>query len=373
MAEQQQLNLLSAVDENQNSVRTKSLDLSFNELLDMYNSSELRINPEYQRLFRWSEGKQSRFIESLILEMPLPPIFMIEEDNSKYELIDGLQRISSYLHFRGYLTAPHLDIKKDDKLELSDCDIIEQLNGFTYDDLPEAMRIRLKRMFIRVEVIRRETDPRLRYHMFKRLNTGGENLSEQEIRNCTIRLLDDKFNSFIIRLSRNQDFQKCLQNLSDEQRLQLFDQELVLRFFTFKNIGAEYKHDVTDFMTDYMERVSERKVPFEYDAEEKIFVKTFAVLARTLGERSFGWVGKGGDLVARFSAYHFEALTLGLQAILDRIVIDNDAQLSQLRDTIMEIKKDPTFIEITTGGGKNSRLAWGRRVDAVRKRLLELA
>jgi uncharacterized protein with ParB-like and HNH nuclease domain len=253
MPEQRQLNLLSAVDENKNSVRTKSLDLSFNELLDMYRSAELQINPEYQRLFRWSEGKQSRFIESLILEMPLPPIFVIEEDNSKYELIDGLQRISSYLHFRGFLSAPHLDIKEGDKLRLSECDIIEQLNGFTIDELPEAMVIRLKRMFIRVEVIRRESDRQLRYHMFKRLNTGGEILSDQEIRNCTIRLLDDKFNAFIISLSNNQDFVQCVQNISEQQRLQLFDQELVLRFFTFKNIGAEYVHDVGDFMTEYME------------------------------------------------------------------------------------------------------------------------
>lgn len=309
MFEQGQLSLIASIDANKNSVRTKSLDLSFNELLDMYGTSELKINPEYQRLFRWSEGKESRFIESLILEMPIPPIFVIEEENSKYELIDGLQRISSYLHFRGQLDAPHREITKGQKLSLSECDIIRDLNGLTVDQLPEAMVIRLKRMFIRVEVIRRESDRRLRYHMFKRLNTGGETLSEQEIRNCTIRLLDEKFNAFIIELSQNANFLKCIENISDQQRQQMFPEELVLRFFTFKNRGIQYQHDVSDFMTEYMEGVSDGSVSFDYQGEREIFEKTFDVLANTLGEYSFGWVTKTGTPVARFSVYHYEAFT----------------------------------------------------------------
>jgi hypothetical protein len=339
----------------------------------MYRTSELRINPEYQRLFRWSEGKQSRFVESLILEMPIPPIFVIEEENSKYELIDGLQRISSYLHFRGFLSSPHRDIKEGDKLTLSECDIIEELNGLTVDQLPEAMVIRLKRMFIRVEVIRRESDRRLRYHMFKRLNTGGETLSEQEIRNCTIRLLDEKFNSFLIELSRNDDFRQCIEYISEQQRFQLYDQELVLRFITFKNIGERYVHDVGDFMTEYMERVSDGTIALNYELEKAVFEKTFALLARTIGEYSFGWLGKAGAPVARFSAYHFEAFTLGVQPILDRVDLDNAAQLDALRTEMLAIKADTGFIDATTGGGKNSRAALARRVDSVKNRLDAIA
>lgn len=94
-------NLIENVDSQIIKIRTKSLDVSFNELYDMYQNGELIISPDYQRLFRWGEEKQSRFVESLILEMPVPPIFVIETDDGIYELIDGLQRISSYLHFRG--------------------------------------------------------------------------------------------------------------------------------------------------------------------------------------------------------------------------------------------------------------------------------
>lgn len=364
-----QIRLLTAIDENQNSVRTRSLDLSFNELLDMYKSKELRINPEYQRLFRWSEGKQSRFVESLILEMPIPPIFVIEEENGKYELIDGLQRISSYLHFRGSLQAPHMEIKEGDKLRLSDCDIIKGLNDLTIDELPEAMVIRLKRSFIRVEVIRKESDRKLRYHMFKRLNTGGETLSEQEIRNCTIRLLDEKFNTFLMELSRFEPFKVCIEYISDLQRLQLFDQELVLRFFSFKNLVSEYQHDVGDFMTDYMERVTDGSLPFDYIAEAAAFQKTFAFLNSTWGELSFGWKGKGAQPVARFSVYHFEAFTLGIQTLIDRISLDDASQIERLKQEILAIKTNEEFVDMTTGGGKNSRPALERRIQFVQQRL----
>src|SRR5947208_8158036 len=126
---------INEIETRRKKLVTQSLDLSFNELLDMKNTGELDINPAYQRLFQWSEGARSRFIESLLLEMPIPPIYVIEEEESKYLLIDGLQRISSYLHLRGVLDAPHLDppVKKGEKLVFIDCDIVPELNGKTYD------------------------------------------------------------------------------------------------------------------------------------------------------------------------------------------------------------------------------------------------
>jgi hypothetical protein len=228
--------LLAAVDRERKNVHTQALDLSFNELLDMYKNQELNITPDYQRLFQWSEGARSRFIESLILEMPVPPIYMVEEEEGRYVLIDGLQRISSYLHLRGELEATHLDppVNVGDKLVLTDCDIVKELNGKTFDDLGTALQIRLKRAFVRVELVRKGSNPRFKYYMFKRLNTGGELLSEQKIRNCTIRLLDPRFNDFIIKLANESVFSRCIETLTQERRLSAFDQELVLRFFCFE-------------------------------------------------------------------------------------------------------------------------------------------
>jgi hypothetical protein len=367
--------LLQAVQKQVKQIQTTSLDLSFNELLDMYEHGELIIHPEYQRAFRWSEGKESRFIESLVLGMPIPPLFVIELEDSKYELIDGLQRLSSYTHFRGALELETYDrrITKGQGLILTDCDIVQELNGLSHDTLPVAMQIRLKRHFIRVEVIRKDSDERLRYHMFKRLNTGGETLSEQEIRNSSVRLLHDgaKFMHFIAELSVIPDFKLCTQTLTEEAQQQRFDQELVLRFFAFKNQRDLYTHDVGDFMTDYMEQIAdpESKLVFDYEAERETFIKTFRILAVLLEDRAFGWVNKSGTIVRGFAVYHFESFTLGVQPFLDQINLNDPAQVAKLRQVMEDTKKDQRFIDITSGGGRNSRGALDRRINFVQEAL----
>jgi uncharacterized protein with ParB-like and HNH nuclease domain len=366
------VNLIRAVQSRIEKVRTRSLDLSFNELLDMHQSNEMIIRPEYQRLFRWSEAKQSRFIESLLLELPVPPIFVIELEESVYELIDGLQRISSYLHFRG----AHPERRNEDgsfaSLRLSDCDIVEELNNLTYADLPPALQIKLKRNFVRVEVIRKESDRRLRYYMFKRLNTGGENLSEQEVRNCTIRLLDTTFNDFIIALSEDPDFRTCIQFLSPERVEKMGAQELVLRFFAFKNYRDHYVHEVGDFMTEYMEAVSDPERPeieFAYDEEQTRFRKTFRILARTLGPKSFSRPGPKGELSEKFLSYHYEAFTLAMQKYLEHLDPDSDDQMRRLHDALLQVKTDPVFIGLTTGGGKNYPRHLEERIKYVADRI----
>jgi Protein of unknown function DUF262 len=356
------INLISAIENLSAKVHTQSLDLSFNELLDMYKNTELNITPDYQRLFQWSEGASSRFIESLLLEMPVPPIYVVEEEDGKYLLIDGLQRISSYLHLRGELEASHLEtpINIGDKLTFSDCDIVTELNGENFDSLGTALQIRLKRAFVRVEVVRKGSDSRFKYHMFKRLNNGGTVLSPHQIRNCTIRLLDPTFNDFIGGLSAKEVFINCVENISKEQKLAFFDQELILRFFAFKNYREKYVHDIADYLTEYMEAVSEtypeKKIPFDFEEEERIFIKTFTVFDRTLGELSFGYANKNRDkITAGFGVYHFEAFTIGIQNALDRIDIEDEAQMERLKAKFEEIKKDNDFYQMTTGGGKNSR------------------
>lgn len=366
--------LIAAVDTRLKQVHTRSLDVSFNELLDMHSSNELNITPDYQRLFQWSEGARSRFIESLLLQMPVPPIYVVEEDDGKYLLIDGLQRISSYLHLRGQLEADHLDppVRLGAKLVLSECDIVTELNGQTFDDLGTALQIRLKRAFVRVEVVRKGSDPKFKYYMFKRLNTGGEILSEQQIRNCTIRLLNSRFNDFIIRLSRVESFRKCTESLTMQRRLEAFDQELVLRFFAFKNNRDNFKHDVADFLTKYMESMSDPNSPdiFNYEREEAIFVKTFKILELALGDEAFSYANKARTkLTGGFSVYHYEAFTIGLQTCIDRVEVDQQDQINRLEQIFREIKLNEAFIGITTGGGKNSPGPLNDRIKFVQDRV----
>ncbi|MGL4722354.1 MAG: DUF262 domain-containing protein [Desulfovibrionaceae bacterium] len=258
-----QQHILEKLDNTIKEVRTKSLDLSFNEILDMYNEKELRIRPDYQRLFRWDNTRQSQFIESIILEMPLPPIFFVENLDGTYDLIDGLQRISTYLKFRGELKTTSEQSSTDKYYEptvLSGCDILPELNGTTFDTLDPAIRVKLKRNFIRAEILLKQTDKELRYHMFKRLNTGRTILGPQEIRNCTVRLLGSKYIDFIKELSQDPNYQNMISIMSEEDKNRMIPEECILRFFAFKNSLNTYTGtNMHDFFDNYLEKVTTEK------------------------------------------------------------------------------------------------------------------
>lgn len=362
--------LIEAVDQNITAARTSSFDFSFNELADMYSSGELTIDPDFQRVFRWTEGARSRFIESLLLELPIPPIFMLETADREYELIDGLQRISSFLHFRGELPGK-------EPLILSECDIVTELNGCSYVDLPRALQVKLKRSYVRAEILRKESDHRLRYYMFKRLNTGGETLSHQEVRNATIRLLSNDFNQFIIDLSRDENFCHCIQTISQGAKDRKFDQELVLRFFAFKNAVAGYRHDIADFLTGYMEAVSDpaNHHPFDFDSERKVFRKTFRIIRRIgdilgYGPKVLGTVNSSGVPRRQFSVFHFEGISLGLQRVIDRIDESDEAQMAKIAEVVRTGKGDREFLR-ATGGGKNDRISLTTRIGYFAERFEE--
>lgn len=283
--------------ENDGRLNRRNFDISFNELYDMYKDGELIIQPEFQRLFRWSEKQQSLFIESLLLDMPVPPIYVDEQIDGSYVLVDGLQRISSYLNFRGIqlqienqeeIINPDLEdeqFMEVDQIEisprinpgfqLSGCEIRKDLNGKSYDDLSIIDRRNLKRVFIRIEVLTKDNEKSVKYHMFKRLNSGGSLLSEQELRNSNIRMVDERFINFINELAKNPDYENLTQYMSLKDIQQMKRSENVLRYFLFKNkfLNNGYSRDsfkLDEELTQYLEEVTEGKVDFDYDKEKWI-------------------------------------------------------------------------------------------------------
>ena len=342
--------LIENVDSQIIKIRTKSLDVSFNELYDMYKNGELTISPDYQRLFRWEEEKQSRFVESLILEMPVPPIFVIETDDGIYELIDGLQRISSYLHFRGERLG--VEDEEDgeyleDYLRLQGCDIVPDLNGLTFNELPKALQIKIKRSFVRMEVIKKESEISLKYHMFKRLNTGGELLSAQEIRNCTIRLLGSNGMDFLEECSHNRDFVNVIKRIGKDKLNTRYDQELVLRFFATKNDIENYRYPVTEYLTRFLEKITTGEMAFDYNEERKIFQDTFRFINKHLGEEAFSGKTSSGTVRNEFVLYYFDGIAVPLASLIDQINRCDCAAAIKAR--IEEIKFDPILHSYKTG------------------------
>jgi hypothetical protein len=368
--------LRESIDQKALMAKTKRLDLSFNELLDMVKSDELEIQPAFQRIFVWDLYKQSQFIESLLLELPVPPIYVVEKEEGKYILVDGLQRLSTYLHFRGELANAYKGISRGTGFTLDGCDIATELNGKQWRDLDTALQIRLKRAFVSVQVIRKDSAADLKFHMFKRLNDGGTPVSTEQVRNCVMRMLPkgETLMDFVDRLSKSAPYvASCVDALTEEQRNDQVDQELVLRFFALKNNRAAFKKFVGPFIDEFAERIARENVNFDYIGEEAIFVKTFQVLAASTAELSFTFPNKSNtDLTKGFSAYHFEAVTIGIQSVLTRLDPQNAQQMERLKDALRAARLGNDFHEVSSGGGKNSPGPLNKRIEIITQALASI-
>jgi hypothetical protein len=360
-----------SIEEKIGEVRTDAFDLSFGEIVSLYKAEprEFEISPDFQRFFRWSEEQQSRLIESILLELPIPQIFVIENENGVIELIDGLQRISSVIQF---IEPTLLKEPNNTPLILSGCDIITELDSKKFEDLPLSLRLRIKRSSVRTVVIKRQSTPTLRYSMFKRLNTGGSELSSQEIRNCTSRMAGDagtRFYSFLQKCAKQVDFSACTESLSQTDRDQRQDEELVLRFFALKNAQTMFRGNIRDWLDDYMECVVFGKLPFEYQDEELAFIRLFRFLNTVLGEGAFVKYREDNPLGGLAPAY-FEAVSVGTWRALTKI--ENTIAPKVVKDTIVETVQMEDF-RSQVGPGANTMLKLKRRVEIIQDALSALA
>ena len=120
--------LLSAIESCRNTLQTDKLDMSFGEIMNMYDRDEIIINPNFQRLYRWTEYQKTRFIESVIIGIPIPPIFVAEDSQGRWEVVDGLQRLSTIFSFFGILK----NLPEKNNWQLGAGDMIQSLDGFSW-------------------------------------------------------------------------------------------------------------------------------------------------------------------------------------------------------------------------------------------------
>ena len=225
------------------SIKAKKMDLSYGELMNMYADGDLSISDEFSNTFRWDSKLQTRFIESLLLGIPTQPIFVIETNDNRWELIYGIQELCTMLAFFGKLN----NVTKNN-LVLTEASILTELKGFTVDELPLNYRLLLKRAVCSVNIMVC-SDISMKYKLCSLLNTGGTPVTRQELRNCIFRKYDNRFSNFI----------------QEEAKDAGTDDESILRFFTLKNFGS----DTQDAMDEYMMKVSKGELPFDYEKEHK--------------------------------------------------------------------------------------------------------
>jgi len=374
------MNIIESIDHHIGEVRTESIDMSVGEIVSLHQQKEIIIQPDFQRLFRWSLQQRSRLVESLLLELPIPSIFLIERENGVLELIDGLQRISSLLNFIDPISLNRnsqdtgeteelsqrggdFDLEMEfTPLRLEGCELVDELNGLTFDDLPLTLRLRLKRTPVRAVIIKRQSSQFLRYEMFKRLNTGGSKLSDQDIRNVNARMIGDigaEFYSKIKRCAQFAPFKNTVELLSQTAMENRADEELVLRFFATMSYRNEFRGNVGDWLDDYMEAILIHGFPFNDTHIEK-FNEVFTVLSEKLGMNAFVKY-RGGQPLGGVAPAYFEAVALGALNALNSLRSIEPARAKEILSTAVE----STEFRAVTGPGANSLPKLERRIEII--------
>jgi hypothetical protein len=329
-----------------NLLSTDRLDLSFGEILSMYLDGDIIIKPAFQRYFRWDIEQRSRFIESVLLGIPFPAIFVAANDKGVWELVDGLQRISTMLSFFGVLKSEDEGIKSQNNWALTEGDRVKALEGFTYSKMPEIFRRNLKRAVCRVEILNWNGSYDMRFELFNRLNTGGSPLTAQEIRNCIYRDISNDFYDFLKRIADNKDF-RALIDLDDEYIERLYHEELALRFISLFKNRTNVKGSIAQHMTNFMKEALENK-SFDYENYEKIFNEVFSLLNKHPLDRSIFRQKKGGQ----FATALYDVITIGVG---EHYAFYKDNPSEILNKINNEVRQDRILKQFSRKGGNNQR------------------
>lgn len=307
--------LIDEVKKARQKVVTDGYEMSLGEVINLYKDNELVIDPVFQRLFRWDDQRKTRFVESLLLGIPVPPIFVFQDENGVWELIDGLQRISTVLQLTGDLTGERAE--ELGPLVLNGTRFLPSLDGKrwnpsdqgTQDDLGSKLQIEIKRARIRVEILKSESAVSAKYELFQRLNTGGASLSEQEVRNSIAVSINKDFYDWLIELSKHASFVSTTRQTGAALEKEA-GTELALRFLAFRVVPYKSGLDVHEYLDDALFQLASPG-GVDMDFEGTVFTKTFDYLEAALGESAFQrW--NGNSFTGKFLMSLFEVIATGV-------------------------------------------------------------
>ncbi|HAU4885308.1 TPA: DUF262 domain-containing protein [Aeromonas hydrophila] len=309
------------IQEGRRTIASDGYPMSIGELTNLYKESELIIRPEFQRFYRWSHIQKSRLVESLLLGIPLPSIFVAQTENGKWELIDGLQRVSTILELQGELLDEHG--KKLPALVLSGTKYLNELEGKSWissdpnSSFSDAIKLDVKRSKIDVKIIKRESTSRTKFDLFQRLNSYGSTLTAQEIRSAMLVAVSPDFYAWLEALSKHKGFVTCV-SLSDTLIEERFDLELVVRFLLLHNRPLERLtqnslRGFTQILDDEAVELASNHSKATLDELERTFKETFDFISLNGGENAFRrWDYTRGNYRGSFLTTSFEVFALGL-------------------------------------------------------------
>lgn len=348
------MTLLEEVNQKSKEIHTDGYPMSIGEIASLYKDKELDIHPEFQRIFRWNILQKSKLIESILLGIPIPSIFVSQREDGVWDVVDGLQRLSTIFEFMGILrdenreliegstliATPHLPTLEGKKWESAD----------KTNELDNTLKIEFKRVKIDMKIVKKQSDKNVKYELFQRINTLGSRLSDQEVRNCLLIMVNKDFYYWLKDLANHPSFIESL-SLADRLIDEQYHMELALRFFIYKNINLnEIKgvYDLADFVTKKMIEFADSQT-FDLDKEKEVFIKTFDFINSTIGEDAFKRYNTDKEVFqGKFLLSMFECVAVGIGKNIS--IKDLTFSTADIKQKASELWNNPDF-QTKTGSG----------------------
>jgi hypothetical protein len=349
-----QLKTVEKFTAEQDRLVLQAADLSLETIAAMVESGAIDIEPGYQRRARWSAEKQSALIESFLLNVPVPPVYLAEEDYGTYSVIDGKQRI----------TAIHAFMRGT--LELKALQSFSELNEATITELPrELVNALTVRPYIRAVTLLKQSDPELKYEVFARLNTGGVALNAQEIRNVAYR---GPLNDLVYKLAEDSFLRRQLKIRGEHSTAYnaMLDAEFVVRFLTLLEVWQTFSGDFRKSMDEFMQRYRDAD-QHQLDHYRDAFEHSIAACEQLWSSHAFQRPDRGGwrdqALAGMFDAQMI-ATSFYSKTDIQQLASKQAQVLSRTRDLFT----DPDFdsaVRVGTNTPSRVRLRVQLMVDAL--------
>lgn len=330
-------------DDDLYNINSWGADLSFRELIMMYSEGDL-LKPELQRKYVWSRPEASRFIDSILLGLPVPSIFLAKEEDATMLIVDGYQRIMT---INDFVNGKFSDDGKVFKLSNIET-INERWRGKAFVELSAEDQRKIKTTTIHAIVFEQKHphDDTGMYQIFERINTGGKILKPQEIRNC---VYAGQFNTLLIKLNKNIIWRKILAQEVEDSRMA--DMELILRFFavSFIKYEPEINHtqiNLVKYLNNFMGRHRNlEKIGRDY---EDIFLNSLNFIWKNLDHLAFRTIKRDGKLTNKIQPAIFDAVSAATVFIMTNNINSQYADIETRYRLLLQNQEFSTAISTRT-------------------------
>ena len=307
-------------------------DYSLNEIKEMFEDHDIIPQPSFQREFKDDIKIGSKLVESIIIGIPIPPVYLCSESNGTFSVIDGQQRMTLFVNFI------------QNKYALKGLEELTELNGKKFGDLDKIYQKIIKRGTLNCIILDNE-DSELKYEIFARLNQGSTKLTPQELRNCLYR---GSFNDMIEDIAENN---KNLEKLFVTANKGKKYQEYILRFFALRNF-IEYKSSMKTEMNRYMERHQNDDEKMIAEAK-RLFNSKIDIVKQVFGDDIFcAYDRTKGEFIKKFSGPVYDSIMVACSLFDNHTLMQN---ADEIRKTVLEIKENNLDYYDCTYGGTGSK------------------